>query len=1028
MAETKILLFHKDSSVLKKLSQSLGGSQYSIISSSDLQYTLELARQEKPEFLIWGDPLNAQTKKAIRTLKRTDPGIGLSVIAVGDSNHSDLNQRVEAQQYGVDDFVADFDDAIEIQSRIQFHKNYITKIRFSQNKLNRFKKLSEVTLSLMLTRGIVNICELLNEFIVSAYPLKFHAIAVDVAHTSDFDYFNFSCNNGGKELDREVVKKDPLWKNHFIASTELVKGEIAEANVLKTLHKWGIDLETVYQYPLEPRGKTVGVILFALDNGASIDEEEETLIAALSKSAAQRLTEVKRIYSLDRDGAKQKKVAEKYFEKPSEEEILERLSLLILSTLHPDVCLYINYHEGFKFLSPKFCYKGDESRNLFEKEKPPVLMVKDYPVFESVIDNRKTNIYDLKQNKFAGELKKLPGIDQLDINHIIITPLLIGKTIMGFFVLGREHFLKKFSRSEIEASERLIGQAASSLEEDQILKTAKLTVKQLDRIFDLGTQLTLDLTLEDILKRISNAIRRTLAWNVVILDIKSEYDETFSNIQILGLKDQDYKNLLKTTGYPPFESRLDVSFPISNSYFYDHKLKYSEHSPSLKEEFEYQMGSEWNDDDWIYVPIVSRGKMLGVISLNDPVERRRPNEDRIRSVEYFANQAAVLIENYELVEGVKSSELKYRLLAETMTMGLVTCDSNRKIIYVNQSLAQFLKYDSPDDMIHNDLGDYCVPNTKHKLIKAAHETLKKDDESTEKTDATQGYEMEFVANDGEEIPFMIYMSPFYQHGKRIGFFGVLSDLRNQRKIERLKADFNSMIVHDLRSPLNIIQGYVDIVRTEVVGTITEEQAELLTIAKENVFKVLKLIDNFLIASKLEAGHFQIEPSINSLNGLIETLWDHYQVLSNEKKIKLEKDLDENLPLVSFDKFRVEQVVRNFLSNALKFTPPEGTITLTTKLKKQKSVETKDLQMFADVVVKDTGVGIAKDELDKVFNKYEQTEAGKDASLKGTGLGLAICREIVELHNGTVWVESVYHQGSSFGFSLPIQAVKIKNNP
>ncbi len=1024
MAEIKVLLFHKDSSTLKKLSQSLSGSQYSIISSSDLQYTLELARQEHPQFLIWGDPLNTQTKKAIRTLKQTEPGAELSIIAVGDSNYAELSQRIEAQQYGVDDFVSEFDDAIEIQSRIQFHQKYINQIRFSQNKINRFKKLSEVTLSLMLTRGVVNICALLNDFFLAAYPLRFHAIAVDVANTADFDYFNFFSNDVKNEVDLDVIKKDPIWKSHFIASTDLVKGEIAEANVLKTLQKWGINLETVYQYPLEPRGKTVGVVLFALENGASIDEEEETMLSALSKSAAQRLTEVKRIYSLNRDGTKQRPVEKNYFEKPSEEEMFELLCKLIISSLHPDVCLYINYHEGFRFLYPKYCYKGDEPNNLFEKDKPPVLMVKDFSVFESVIDEKKTFIFNLNENKLASELKALPGIDQLGIKHIIVIPFLVGQTIQGFFVLGRESFLKKLSRSEIQDSERLIGRAASAFEEEQILKTAKLTVKQLNRIFDLGTQLTLDLSLEDILKKICNAIRRTLAWNVVILDIKSEYDETFSNIQILGLKDQEYKKLLKSTGYPPFESRLKVSFPISNSYFYDHKLKYSEHSPSLKAEYEYQIGSEWNDEDWVYVPIVSRGNLLGVISLNDPVERRRPNEERIRSIEYFANQAAVLIENSELVEGVKSSELKYRMLAETMTMGLVTCDPNRKIIYVNQSLAQLLKYESPDDMINSDLGDFCAPNSKHKLIKAAHELLAKDEESVKEEDASQGHEMELVAKDGEEIPFMIYMSPFYQHGKRIGFFNVLSDLRNQKKIERLKADFNSMIVHDLRSPLNIIQGYVDIVRTEVVGSITEEQAELLTIAKENVFKVLELIDNFLTASKLDAGHFQIEPSINSLNGLIETLWDHYQVLANEKKIKLEKDLDENLPLVSFDKLRIEQVVRNFLSNALKFTPPEGTITLTTKLKKQHSADPKDLQMSAEVVVQDTGVGISNEELDKVFNKYEQTEAGKDASLKGTGLGLAICREIVDLHNGNVWVDSVFHEGSRFGFSLPIQAVKL----
>ena len=78
---------------------------------------------------------------------------------------------------------------------------------------------------------------------------------------------------------------------------------------------------------------------------------------------------------------------------------------------------------------------------------------------------------------------------------------------------------------------------------------------------------------------------------------------------------------------------------------------------------------------------------------------------------------------------------------------------------------------------------------------------------------------------------------------------VLSDLRPQRRIERLKADFNSMVVHDLRSPLNIIQGYIDIVRNKVVGEISEEQEELLGIAKENCYKILKLIDNFLIASK-----------------------------------------------------------------------------------------------------------------------------------------------------------------------------------
>jgi PAS domain S-box-containing protein len=426
----------------------------------------------------------------------------------------------------------------------------------------------------------------------------------------------------------------------------------------------------------------------------------------------------------------------------------------------------------------------------------------------------------------------------------------------------------------------------------------------------------------------------------------------------------------------------------------------------------------------VYVPISSRGKELGMISLNDPVERRKPTDDRIRPVEYFANQAAVVMENTELFERLRSSELRYRLLAETMTMGLVTCNTTGKILYVNNSLVKILNYDIKDEILDQSIYNLCSENSKHKLEKEILRTLSEKNVPGEQNEEVVGLEIELIDKKNLTLPFMIYTSPFYQQDKRIGFFAVLADLRNQKKIERLRADFNSMIVHDLRSPLNIIQGYVDIVRTGVVGEITQEQSELLTIAKENVFKLLKLIDSFLTASKLEAGHLTIEPEVDSINSLIETLFEHYQVLAKEKKLHLEKDLDAHIPLIAFDKFRMEQVLRNYLSNAIKFTPPEGTIAITSKLQKKKNEKTDDFDLYIEVGIRDTGVGISNEELNKVFNKYEQTEAGKDASLKGTGLGLAICREIVELHKGEVWVKSKLHEGSTFGFTLPIQNIDI----
>ena len=437
--------------------------------------------------------------------------------------------------------------------------------------------------------------------------------------------------------------------------------------------------------------------------------------------------------------------------------------------------------------------------------------------------------------------------------------------------------------------------------------------------------------------------------------------------------------------------------------------------------FSLSLGKEWNDNDWIFIPIRSRGRELGIISVNDPVERIRPTEEKVRSLEYFANQAAVALENAALYENLKISEHKYRLLAETMIMGLVTCESSGRIIYVNESLTSILKFGMSESLLDQNIFDICSSRTRSGFEKYVVGILRNSDVDKSHTGKQdEGVEVELLANDNHHIPFKIYITEFSNSSGKEGFLGVLADQRPQKRLERLKADFNSMIVHDLRSPLNIIQGYIDIVRNQIVGTISEEQSELLFIAKENVDKILKLIDNFLTASKMEAGKFNIEKEIDSINGLIEAVYEHHQVLAEKKDIKLSLKLDPEISLMKFDKMRIEQVLSNYISNAIKFTDKDGTVELSSKLVKKSNELTGDEIMTVHVAVKDSGVGIPQDEQKKVFSKYEQTEAGKDASLKGTGLGLAICKEIITLHNGEVWLESTPGKGSTFFFSLPVE--------
>lgn len=1022
MKETteKILIFHTNARYLHSLEKYLKNSGFSTMLANNADTAYQLAIGFKPTVIIWGESLTSRNKSIIKNIKNYNNGRETSIIAI--SKDVEPFERINAQQIGVDDFFLEENKYDELKSKILFHLKHRDQISALNQNLSLYKNLSEIMSSMLLNQDISEICDLVFEFIQKQFDTNFIIANVYNSKIRDFEYFKLETQNDKLNIKIDRIREYEFWSEFFYSNEDCNDGLISSPQIINQLKKWKFNINFLYQACLKSKGKLQGVFLFSLNNTEEYTKENESIINTLSEVLGNRITEIRRIYGTERGISNEQKMETRdLFLRLSEDEIYLHVNKNLINLMHAEIGMYISYNEGFKFLFPKYLIDIKSNKNIFENEKPPVLLLKDFPLFEQLIKKRKTLIIDSFDKNLGNDIKLLTGFDKIPPQNIIIFPLIFENSVQGFFVIGKKGRIKKYSRQEINASENLLQQANEILQENRILKQANLTIKQLDRIFDLGTELTLDVPLNEILKKITTAIRRTLGWNVVILDMKNKIEDSYQLISLLGLKDADYKEYINDKKSPPFSEKIKKSFKISNSFFFDNGLHSRIGQDSAHKEFVSQIGSEWNDKDWLYVPIESRGEVLGMISLNDPVDRVKPTEERVKSVEYFANQAAVAMENTQLYESLKSSQLRYRLLAETMTMGLVTCNFNGEVLYVNQSLLKLLKYKSTKDLLGESLFNFSSPTSAHKIEKSAA-IVHKTDKQKDFNEPSEGIEIELFGKDGESIPFLMYMSPFYELDKKIGFFGVLSDLRNQKKLERLKADFNSMIVHDLRSPLNIIQGYVDIVRTQVIGNITEEQAELLTIAKENVYKVLKLIDNFLIASKLEVGKFEIETEINSLNSLVETLAEHYKILSEKKNITLNMNLDENLPLLHFDKFRIEQVLTNFLSNAIKFTDEDGCITISTFLKQSKNEISKEVDLYAVVEVTDTGVGIPEGELKKVFNKYEQTEAGKNASLKGTGLGLAISREILELHQGEVGVRSKLGEGSTFYFSLPIRAV------
>lgn len=245
----------------------------------------------------------------------------------------------------------------------------------------------------------------------------------------------------------------------------------------------------------------------------------------------------------------------------------------------------------------------------------------------------------------------------------------------------------------------------------------------------------------------------------------------------------------------------------------------------------------------------------------------------------------------------------------------------------------------------------------------------------------------------------------------------------RKKVERKlkeaiesKSQFMSMVSHELRVPLTSIKESISIVLDGLAGEITNEQRNCLDIAKRNIDRLNRLIGDLLDLNKLEAGKMNFDMQVNNANEVAKEVYDTMLSVAKDKGINLVLELDGNLPMASFDKDKVTQVMSNLVNNALKFTK-KGHITITTR-RKEDTIQ---------VSVSDTGCGIKKEDLPRLFHEFEQLETVGVEKTCGTGLGLAISKEIIARHNGEIWAESTLGKGTTFFFTLPIREMEIKKD-
>ncbi len=250
------------------------------------------------------------------------------------------------------------------------------------------------------------------------------------------------------------------------------------------------------------------------------------------------------------------------------------------------------------------------------------------------------------------------------------------------------------------------------------------------------------------------------------------------------------------------------------------------------------------------------------------------------------------------------------------------------------------------------------------------------------------------------------------------------------KLERLKSEFISIVSHELRTPLTSINSALDIILKGTTGEVNDAMEKFLNLAKRNVTRLSAIIYDLLDLSKIEAGKMEFRFERTNINNTIELVKNTLENLAKEQNISINMDLDKSLDTVYIDTQRIEQVLTNLISNAIKFTNENGTIEIKSsgidseEIRNNaffKTLPEKMSKKYIKISVKDNGIGIAKENWEKVFEQFKQIENPLSRKVGGSGLGLPIAKRLMDAHKGFIWLDSEINKGSTFYIAIPVMS-------
>jgi PAS domain S-box-containing protein len=450
---------------------------------------------------------------------------------------------------------------------------------------------------------------------------------------------------------------------------------------------------------------------------------------------------------------------------------------------------------------------------------------------------------------------------------------------------------------------------------------------------------------------------------------------------------------------------------------------------------------KWRIREAAMIPMVAGGRVVGGLNLNRMEGSPPLSEDDLKLLESLATRAARAITTAQLMrdQAMTASELEIKMTERTTELSAANkfldsmIENIPNMIFVKEARdLRFIRFNRAGedllgfprgDLIGKNDFDFFPADQAERFISADRETLRNRDlvdipEETIQTNKKGARILHTkkipILDATGEAAFLLGISEDITEAKKTQ--GALLQAQEEaERANRVKSQFLASMSHELRTPLNAILGFSELLSDDTTGRFDEAtRRRFLDQIHSSGEHLLQLINDILDLSKVEAGQMDLQLQPVELRSLIDEARATVEPLAQSKAIALNAEPGPELHLIA-DAAKVKQMLLNLLSNAIKFTPDGGSIL----------IRGRQVDSWVEIAVSDTGIGIAAEDLGRLFTEFQQLDAGPGRHQEGTGLGLALTRRFAELHGGQVNVESAVGTGSTFTLRLPLEATALR---